>query len=1513
MTLNFPSGRRYKFASEPTQEEVDQVVAYDASLPPEVKAEEPKQSGVIDHIKQTFINMNKSDDQKGRELFNSLDQELVKSGDLTPAQAKTIADKKTFGFDKFGTFREEPQENINTVSDAAANVIEQAAPTAVRIGIPLAAGVLAAGAEVGTAGVATPGVLAFMAAASALGEETARALEGRQGQTLNEMLVSGTMGAAMAPAKIAPGVVNWLAGSTAEATAYSVWDAQQKGLTLDPKTLAINAAMSLGGRGIEALSMANQARKTQQAFENTITMRQLERTAAEAKRVEDLASSGLRNLPNTEGVVSPVDQFIYGEGVRKQQAPIIAAREADAAKRAVLVEQANANNASLQAERKLAAANAELQVAGTDPFTRNPEFVKTRDNTNLSDLIGTNVTYAGYKGRLIRDPNGEFGLLKEVVQKGEPTFIEIADSGKNPSLLAHEVGVTPQTGWETPYQIKQSPEVVNAIIEKNNLANDFNVQANELGVHEQITNELPVVTTPKKPADRRLKDSFRSEYGKIDPLVMYAMGRAGIGFASGVVVGDTPEEDIGYSLGFALMGSTLSPTLAKKFGKAALEKFGSTKVGQKTIPEILMAPLMALVHQTQDDAQALLIRPKFAQQQLDKALSSISDPIAKKRTADSVNSYLLKQTRLDQLPTVVQNAALNARESIDELTEILQSRGLAKGATFATLTANKGSYVRRSYKLFMDDSYKPSKVDVDNWIRANVSKELANPNNLKTRQLLTEQFTEDLSDMLDRKKAQDYIISGNGRGKTHIFTARDTTIDSLTRKVYGEIDDPLINLAETATRMANAAARFKTNQEMADLGEKIGLFHKTPPDAVNYRRLTVKEDLDSPFSGLFAKNELVNAMDSVLKTDTTGRFVKGFSGVNSLMKAAKTLGSVKSYASNAVNAFTDVIGQGHASELLRPSNWKTGLTNAGMTFGVYEKNGRLSTNKGLKLYQDFVREGLIDKSVSGNDFANSFRQSFFQSHFGYTIIDKPFDVFRHSMSTLGKIYSAPETFGKVFNMAGEVRALKAANTGMTDEMIFKEAAAKVRATTSTPREQWKIVRQLSTAGAIDPFIAYTIDRYRVVYNTYKIAGNEMKSSNAGIRTMGFNRALGMTTLLGAGSALAYNYGMPKEQENALRNRLPKSSQSGSIIFSTPDKNGDFTATDLGFMLSTLVTTQAALHGMRGDGPWNGIKNVMSAIGNQLFGENLMVAVASQVHANEKANGTQIFSAEDDVLPAAGKIGSFILNESFLPLAVNEFARFKQSWKEPVILPSGRKVVSSDLFLANFGGIRISRWNLPARITAEAKALSASSGRNNFEYSRNYKQATTDSEKTELFNEVAARDAKNFSETKSLFADAKVLGLTDDKLATLAKASGMPARISLGAIDGIYTPPKQEKDKSPTDILNEMVGTGASQREVLAEIKTIAGKDRYQAINLMNSYKSMVNDQRLAVTDQDKLLSSMGEGNGDRANYISKRYNQIANSTGQSMAAAYILELRHKRIVTPAVNSQLKSLGVNVGN
>ena len=82
---------------------------------------------------------------------------------------------------------------------------------------------------------------------------------------------------------------------------------------------------------------------------------------------------------------------------------------------------------------------------------------------------------------------------------------------------------------------------------------------------------------------------------------------------------------------------------------------------------------------------------------------------------------------------------------------------------------------------------------------------------------------------------------------------------------------------------------------------------------------------------------------------------------------------------------------------------------------------------------------------------------------------------------------------------------------------------------------------------------------------------------------------------------------------------------------------------------------------------------------------------------------------------------------------------------------------------------------------------------------------------------------------------------------------------------------------------------------------------------MNSYRSIVIEQKKGITDQDKLLSSLSEGSGDRANYIARKLDQITKSTGDAMSHAYYLELRKKGIITPAVNSQLKSLGVNVGN
>lgn len=93
-----------------------------------------------------------------------------------------------------------------------------------------------------------------------------------------------------------------------------------------------------------------------------------------------------------------------------------------------------------------------------EPYTfREPT---TPITTNLGDIIGREVEYAGYSGKLIRDEEGNFVVLREVTLDGSPNYVEVSGTGKDANLQASEVGVFPK-GTETRMKELQQEKITN--------------------------------------------------------------------------------------------------------------------------------------------------------------------------------------------------------------------------------------------------------------------------------------------------------------------------------------------------------------------------------------------------------------------------------------------------------------------------------------------------------------------------------------------------------------------------------------------------------------------------------------------------------------------------------------------------------------------------------------------------------------------------------------------------------------------------------------------------------------------------------------------------------------------------------------------------------------------------------------------------------------------------------------------------------------------------------------------
>ncbi len=70
-------------------------------------------------------------------------------------------------------------------------------------------------------------------------------------------------------------------------------------------------------------------------------------------------------------------------------------------------------------------------------------------STTLADLVGTEVRYSGYSGKLIRDAEGNFVVLREISQKGQSNQVEVEGTGKDPTQNADIIGVVPEAGWKS--------------------------------------------------------------------------------------------------------------------------------------------------------------------------------------------------------------------------------------------------------------------------------------------------------------------------------------------------------------------------------------------------------------------------------------------------------------------------------------------------------------------------------------------------------------------------------------------------------------------------------------------------------------------------------------------------------------------------------------------------------------------------------------------------------------------------------------------------------------------------------------------------------------------------------------------------------------------------------------------------------------------------------------------------------------------------------------------------------
>ena len=979
---------------------------------------------------------------------------------------------------------------------------------------------------------------------------------------------------------------------------------------------------------------------------------------------------------------------------------------------------------------------------------------------------------------------------------------------------------------------------------------------------------------------------------------------------------------LGTVTGGALGGAETAVSKYASKAVSGIKEYGAIKALIPTIRKIA------------GEKSQLAVDGEFAIRDMDKALSSIKDKAQRAEAADLTLEYLRGKTNLANVPEAIAPSVKLVRKVIDDATERGVQLGLveSKGALENAMMDNLGAYLTRSYKVF--NGWRPDIPTMQRWVEGNVSDRVEKLTQrairsriyraqalqnmgikepklqplgdlrakvLKRADKFRQEYTDIANQLVDRDGATQFATTGRLNARSGVYR-RKKNIDRLTRELLGEIHDPVYLASETLEKMTASEAKFKVMQEVAGVGKTTGLF-RTNSQLGDVLVVQSEDKLLNPLAGLYTTPEIRNAFNAYTTTDLDP-ILKNFGFIASLSSAAKlpkTLGSLKGWASNVWGGVMDTIGQGHGLEFLRAKNYATVKNNFLLNLGIGKPDGTLRTKETLELFKFFRREGLVRGNVQFNDFKRGLLES--DKSFLNKLPTKAKEKLKGSIETVGKLYSAPETAGKVFNFYGELAALRKAYPAESMEKLMKMAAEKVRLTTQDYDSLPRFIRNFSSVGFLDPFVSYTADRFRVVFNTYKLGFQEMASGNAVMRNRGASRIAAMSTILGGVGYVGSNPSMSREEEEAVRNRMPSWDKDGLVTINKND-DGTYSYINLNYTFPHSTAIEAASLAARQATPEEAFSALSKSLGKQLFGANLLLAPVSEVVSGKTKYGTPITSENAPIYKQFIDNSSYFLDNTLNPLVVRETNKFFRTLKSKdfkVETAGGQVYTMNDLLAENFGGIRKKTFNPYSRLKTDAFALSKTMSDDRISYASARKRALDDAEKQTAYQEYLPLHGTAFDKVKQIVNDSRTLGLTDEEIALTLKEGRIDSQTILGALTDTYMAPPVEKDRSAELLADEVMNLPASQR--VSAISKIAREQPQIAASVANRVKSQMRDLALGVNEVDRLIGALDANDGTRAKYITQQLSKLGT---QQERQAYINELQNKRLLTPLVYEQVKA-------
>lgn len=540
-------------------------------------------------------------------------------------------------------------------------------------------------------------------------------------------------------------------------------------------------------------------------------------------------------------------------------------------------------------------------------------------------------------------------------------------------------------------------------------------------------------------------------------------------------------------------GALAKGDIVENFPKSAKGLVGLAK---RTVSRI--APSAGIGRELDLDLERIRKEADGLEATADKIRSTIESKLKRDPSAkDKIDKFLTGDADLD---SSLDDIAADLRKFKDEMAPIQEELAQLIDADFYRAlnpedrerlsskireSISEKPYLKREYKMFTDKNFVPSPAQ-----RKKAQEEIADSIIREDPALSREaamvqagehlQKLESVSARSQRNKEVGYVpqaFQGSLKQQKNVGVQE--------RKYLGEIDDPSEKVFGTLSGTARLRQAGKEDQAILDYVQRSGVGVQVRPGEMipeDLVKLNLKTSADSD---IYVPIEFEIALEKVRPRVAKQRdnFNKTWDSISGFVKAKNVLGNAPAYATQLVSGIGLTLSNGIMPRGRYFKNVGRGTQVVAGDFKALSKIPGIQRVLGdrkafLDDYQDAVSLGIINQNVEASDIRNAFEGSF-----------KPL---KKIIDPLGKVYSAPDSTYRYALWKSNQDSISKMFPGLDDQSAKRLAANFTNDTFPNYERVSGAAKFLSRKAAINPYISFTLETFRNVYNQVKYADQMLK-------------------------------------------------------------------------------------------------------------------------------------------------------------------------------------------------------------------------------------------------------------------------------------------------------------------------------------------------------------------------------------------------------------------------------------